>query len=179
MKGRNNIKGSDLIGSSVICRQTGKVVGIVKDVVFLVGETKISGLFIENRDMFKKTFFIDGEDIISIGNNIILIKSIDNLIIDMDKSVFTNNKVLGLKVITDKGEELGIVHDVLINEQDYNVEAYKISSNFFDDIYNGMSTLSVDCQIMFGEDVIIVSDKNDLTSQTGGIKRLLNTSERK
>jgi uncharacterized protein YrrD len=66
--------------------------------------------------------------------------------------------VLGRRVISDSGSELGVVEDVLLEEETGRVTGWRLSSGLIDDILEGRQVVEAPQLLSIGEDVVIIQE---------------------
>lgn len=173
-------KSKQLTGTEVINPESGEVIGRVKDTLFLPGDKKIRGLLISCRRWIKSLKILIIEDIKAIGNDAILIKSSGKLI-ECEKLPWykdaTNEKkrVMGLKLITKDGEELGFIEDIIVNEKDCTIEGYVLTDGIIEDIIKGKIVIPSTDEIVFGKDAVFISSdcRNIILKNDISLKRVL------
>jgi uncharacterized protein YrrD len=152
-----------LIGIEVVDRKTGKVMGTIKDVVFMPGERKILGFVVRCGKWVKGSKVLFPDDIEHIGKDVILTKN-KNVLQGFDKftrfheAIHERDRIFGLKVITDKGQELGYIDDILVNEEDCSIGGYILTDGFIEDILKGRLILPFNDNITFGEHLVIIEN---------------------
>lgn len=67
-------------------------------------------------------------------------------------------RVMGKRVISRSGNELGVVEDVLFEEETGRVSGWRLSSGLIEDILHGRQVLEQAPQVNIGEDVMIFRD---------------------
>ncbi|MGM9928276.1 MAG: PRC-barrel domain-containing protein [Bacillus sp. (in: firmicutes)] len=132
--------------------------GHVIDLV--LSEGTVTGLLITRPTLFKRTCLLALQDVISIGPDGISAKPITNTPSLNHEQVFTlqhQRAIANQKIITDQGEELGILDDVYFNEQLGTIVAYEISNGFFSDITDGKQIVQTHEPPSLGQDAIVIS----------------------
>lgn len=157
-------KSKQLTGIEVFDIETGKIIGRVKDTIFQPGDKKIFGFFINTGRWIKCGKILRTEDIYIIGSDAILVRGCHKLvgtdkIPDYINKVREKKRVLGLKLITSDGEELGYIEDIIINEKNCSIEGYVLTDGILEDILKGKSVIPSTDEIIFGEDTVIINSK--------------------
>ncbi|MFW5980118.1 MAG: PRC-barrel domain-containing protein [Halanaerobiales bacterium] len=151
------IKLKELHNLPVISMGNGALVGEVKDILISDDGENIEGLIIVQND----NFFVPGEYIYCLGDDIVIIKSGENLILLEDKKNkinYAKNKeiILGNSVINTSGKELGVISDLLIDEKLGKIVGYELSGGVIQDLWEGRNFLTVEENLYYGQDVVIV-----------------------
>jgi uncharacterized protein YrrD len=151
----------DVIGLPIICVQSGKQAGNVKDL--LIGaEWQIEAVLLESRRWFSATQCIRWENVIALGDDAITIEN-EEAIGCLDESreytslLNGDKKVKGMPVLTVNGQQLGIVDDVYLDHDlGKNVVGYELTDGFISDLKDGRKWLPLPESVTVGEDAIIV-----------------------
>lgn len=168
-------KSRQLSGTVIIDIETGKKIGKIKDTLFIPGERMIKGFCVSSGKWLKGVKILLPHDIEYIGSDSVMVRNKD-ILEGTEKlphyldSIKEKNRVLGLKVVTDRGEELGFLEDIIINEEDCSIEGYVLTDGIIEDIIKGKLILPFTDDILFGEDSIVVKKsclrvtlKNDIS----------------
>lgn len=171
------IKYSEVVGLPVISAGSGKKVGLVKDVIFCPGKKEIKGFIVERRSFEVNQKLVFLEDILSVGKDAVIIDNTVNFkslkTLEKKGQLKDRGEVLGLKVYTVYGEELGIVKDILFDCESGFIEGVEISDGFFQDILKGRNIIPLFGKVEFGEDNILVGKEalEEMMNTGGGLKR--------
>ncbi|TDX46787.1 PRC-barrel domain-containing protein [Orenia marismortui] len=149
-------KGQSLIGLGVIDLENGEEIGEVVDVLFDHQGRKIEGFRIK-RNKAKEDYYIAYEELYSLGEDIIMIKDRNSIsyLEEGYQSLLTEGEVIGNRVVSNQGDELGIVQDIVLNNNGELI-AYELSDGLVQDILEGREMLAVDDTINYGKDAIII-----------------------
>jgi uncharacterized protein YrrD len=152
----------DVIGLPILCLQSGKQTGKVKDILFSE-DWQLEVVLMENRHWFSEAACILWKDVIAVGddavtiNNEEAISSLDDSYQDYASFVNGNRKIKGMPVVTTNGQHLGIVDDVYLDPQEgKKVTGYELTEGFISDLKEGRKWLPLPESITMGEDAIIV-----------------------
>lgn len=149
----------DLLKGLPVFNEKGKKQGLVCDLI--ISESgSVTGLLISGHSFLKKSCILSLQDVTSFGPDRISIKSITNALSLNHDKVYTlqhQRAIANQKMITNQGEELGILEDVYFNEQLGTIVAYEISNGFFSDITDGKLTVHTHEPPSLGQDAIVIS----------------------
>ena len=169
------LKSKELRGINVVNIENGRLIGKVKNTIYSFRQELIMGFSIYSGRWVKKDIFIPINDIEIIGRDVILANKPEKLqCINKNQEVVNAikeiDRVFSMNVITNKGEEIGHIEDVIISEEKFKIGGYIISDGFVEDIIKGKLIIPFSEKIIFGEnDVIIDSNyknivlKNDIS----------------
>ncbi|MFW5787584.1 MAG: PRC-barrel domain-containing protein [Halanaerobiales bacterium] len=75
-----------------------------------------------------------------------------------NKINYAKNKeiILGNSVINTSGKELGVISDLLIDEKLGKIVGYELSGGVIQDLWEGRNFLTVEENLYYGQDVVIV-----------------------
>ncbi len=139
---------NQFFGKDVINQASGEKIASVHDVVLDHDLSRIVALLIRGSGLFADTHVVRWNVIISVGD--VVVVSIDpplpNLKDDVEVSELAKNahRITGTSVISDKGEQLGSIGDIFVNEQGqvigYEVKQGMLHSNRYLAIENVQAT---------------------------------------
>lgn len=170
-------KGNDLIGKPIITFDTGEQIEKVKDVFFNADEQRLLALVVEEGGIFAKTRVLPFSNIKVIGPDAVTIESASAIVVadshaDISKNIETNTITKGNKVMTEGGENLGVIKDIFFDEKTGEIKGYDISGGLINDTYKGKSFLPAEKVLKMGKEIVFVP--NDVVQimeeQVGGIK---------
>ncbi|RKD27921.1 PRC-barrel domain-containing protein [Caminicella sporogenes] len=171
---------SEIIGYPVICSDTGKKEGEVKDVLIDLNSKKLSALIIDCGNILHKIKIIQFNDIFCIEKKFIKAKYKKNLI---SKKKFMGSRdfykkvdeIIGKEVVSEKGALIGFVQDILFKNNDGMILGLVLTNGFLDDIFSGIQIIPVDKSIDLSSSKILLSEKmkNTILNNIGGLKKFL------
>lgn len=156
------IKANDVIGLKVITLETGKEVAKVQDVVYDPRDNMVKALVIDEGGWFSDAKVILFEDIKSIGEDAVIIESEEKVRTASEVSSRVANiareeqNLTKTKIITEEGDELGSVSDIIFDSKTGKVEEFEVSQGA-QNLASGKKTIRVNNIITVGEDATIVS----------------------
>lgn len=171
---------SEVIGLPVISIENGKKVGSIGDVIFSPLTKEIIGFSLEKRGCEIGIRGVLLKDVVSLGNDALIIKDFTCIAKLKKNKPLANNKkpgeVRGLKIYTRTGEDLGVVKDVLFDYKTGVIEGFEISDGLLQDIVKGRNILPLFGKVEFSDESILVDKEaiEEMTATGGGIKNLLN-----
>jgi uncharacterized protein YrrD len=136
----------------------GKKVGIIEDLYIDFHLGKVLGFKISNSRLFSKNNYVDMQDIVDIGEDII-IDSIRN------SSGLTFKEIKYLEVIDTLGEVRGVLEDIMIDIKDYSIKAIVISSGLLDKMIKGKQIILLN-KCILGEKYILYSGNQGVLFKT-------------
>ncbi len=154
------MKGRNLIGLKVMDIEVGEELGNIIDICFDYNQQQILGFKI--KDKKKKDKFIDYHQIDNLGSDMIVLKG-DNSLEDYPYdyvSLKSKQSIIGNKVITDAGEELGVIEDIILDD-DGKLLAYELSEGLIKDILDGRKEIDLKQGITYGKDAIVIEQENN------------------
>lgn len=172
-------KSSQIIGLPVLCGDSGKKLGIVKDIVYCPSSKEVKGIILENTGwrMGKRLIFFDS--IKSFGNSAVIVSgpacAMPLRKARGDGRLKNKGEILGLRVYSKKGEDMGVVKDVLFDPKTGIVEGVEVSDGYIQDIVQGRRIMPLFGKVEFGDEAMLV-DKDaveEAESTGGGIRNWL------
>lgn len=137
----------------------GNVLGTVSDLI-ISEEGSVKGLLMNKQSLFKKSCKIPLQDVVSFGSDGITIKANSKPTSLNHEKVYTlqhQRAIANKMIISDQGEEIGLLDDVYFTEQLGTIVAYEISNGFFSDITDGKKTVHTPKPPSLGRDAIVIS----------------------
>ncbi|HPD00024.1 MAG TPA: PRC-barrel domain-containing protein [Acetivibrio sp.] len=175
---------SEVIGLPVICATDGKRLGVIKDIVFCPKDKKVVAFLVERKgyEILKKVVFM--KDIQSMGKDALIINSPKD-IKDLKKVQDSNElkekgDILGLRVCTRSGEDVGVAKDVLLDFTHGKIDGIEVSGGLIQDILEGRNILPLIGKVEFGEEYILVDSESieEMMETGGGIKNIIEGKKR-
>jgi uncharacterized protein YrrD len=170
---------SEVLGLPVICADSGKKAGIVKDIVFSPAEREVKALLLERKgvDLKKKVVLL--KEVLNIGGDAVILDN-DGCVADMGRSEYAKafedeGAILGRRIFSKTGEDMGVVKDVVFDWKTGRIEGLELSDGLLQDIMQGRRIMPLLGRVEFGEDNILVEREavDEMLEATGGLKRRL------
>ena len=159
------IKSKMLLGMNVVDVKSGKIVGKIKEPLVFSDDKILQGFILECNGWVKNKRVLPAKNIKSIKNKVI-IYSAENLKDAGNRSGIDTKgkhvKVLGIKVISNDGENIGCIDDVIFDEKNFSIQGYVISDGIVEDIINGKSIILNDGKIIFKGKEAILNESDDV-----------------
>lgn len=177
-------KYSEVLGLPVICLDNGKKVGTVKNIIFCPKKQKLLAFLLECKSYEFNKKIILPEDIINIGKGAVIIleeSSLKDLRKSQNREEFAEKgEVIGLRVFSKNGEEVGIVKDVLFDYKNGSIEGVEISDGLIQDLVKGRSVLPLIGKVEFGEEIILVDNDavEEIMETGGGLRNIIKDKKR-
>jgi uncharacterized protein YrrD len=172
-------KYSEVIGLPVICVENGELVGHIKEVIFCPKEKRVSAYLLERKGLQVMRKLILSKDVLSLGKDAMIVNDLgcarEFRKIKETDDIKKSGKVRGLRVYTKKGDDLGIVEDILFDHKTGQIEGIEISDGLIQDIFKGRNVLPLFGKVEFGEENILVDKEaiEEMLETGGGIKNKL------
>ena len=171
---------SEVLNLPVVCANNGKKAGVIKDIIFCPENREVSALLLEHKGLEIKKKVVRLKDILNLGDDAVIINSPD-CVESLGKASYTNEfkdegSILGLRIFTRSGDELGIVKDVIFDWQTGRIEGFEVSDGLLQDIMQGRMILPLFGKVEFGEENVLVEKEavEEMENTGGGIKNRLN-----
>ncbi|HZJ82240.1 MAG TPA: PRC-barrel domain-containing protein [Clostridia bacterium] len=160
-----------ILGLPIICESTGKKMGIVLDILFEAQDTKIQGILGSGIGYWATDLFVPFDKIKAFGKVAIIVGGDSVRGIPTRKS----NHLVGRTIISDDGQELGEIRNVIFNSEDGEIEGFEISRGLVDDLLGGRNILPSNYIPHTDGDVIVIPTEQsmDIKSNNRGIINIL------
>lgn len=170
---------SEVLNLPVISAENGKKAGVVKEVLFDTETREAKALLLEHRgvEIGKRLIFL--KDILSLGADAVIIDSYASITAagrsSYSKEFGKKGKILGLRIYSKAGEDLGVVVDVIFDWVTGRVESFEVSDGIYQDVVKGRSLLPLFGKVEFSEESVLVDKEavEEMVNTGGGIKNRL------
>lgn len=170
---------SEVLNLPVICADSGKKAGAVKDILFSRISREVKALLLEHKGLSLKKRIVFISELLSLGGGAAVVSSI-SCVKDLDRAAYTRafkdeGSLLGLRVFSRSGGEIGVVRDVLFDIGTGRIESFEISDGLFQDVMRGWKKLPLFGKVELGEEFAVVDSEavNEMEETGGGIKNKL------
>lgn len=170
---------SEVVGLPVICAVDGKKAGVVKDVVFCPKERRVVAFLLDRKSWEVRKKLILAEDVLSLGTDALIINDLEAVkepgSLKGHPDFKSKGDLLGLKIYSKKGEDLGIVKDVLFDFEKGTVDGVEVSDGLLHDIVEGRNVLPLFGKVEFGEENILVDSEavEEMFESGRGLKKMI------
>ncbi len=130
----------------------GKKIGIIEDLYIDFHLGKIIGFKVSNSSLFSKNDYVDMEDVIDIGEDMII-----NLIRRGNGLTFKEIKYM--EIIDTLGNVKGVLEDLIIDIKDYSIKAIVMTSGLVDKMIKGKQIVLLS-KCILGEKYILYTGKD-------------------
>jgi uncharacterized protein YrrD len=150
----------EITGLPVIHAATGREVGKVSEWLLDEDGDAVSAFIAEGSGWLPQRRVFSFRDILELGRDAIFVRRDGSHAAGDPPEVegHPTQRVLGKRVLSEKGDDLGVVEDVLFEEQTGRITGWRLSSGLIDDILHGRQVLESQARVNIGEDVVILPD---------------------
>lgn len=135
--------------------ENGDRIGTVCD--FTLADGQVSGLLMERKAFIDKTRFIPLAQITSFGSESVIVAGMPEGKPPREALRYRHDDVFGRLMLSECGEELGLLHDVYFQEKMGTIVAYETTDGFFSELTEGKRLIRSASPPALGDDAIIVS----------------------
>ncbi|MDI6705316.1 MAG: PRC-barrel domain-containing protein [Bacillota bacterium] len=168
---------SEIVGMKVLDSKGG-FAGEVETVVYSRNRRRIVGLLLKRGKLARSMGAVLYRDIVSIGDSVIIVAQ--NAVMnpgssaEIERTMQEDSDIIGHRVFTSEGKEIGMVKDVVFNENGGSVEGYILAGDFIDDLLNGRKMFKLTDNAVIGEGSIILNgERSDFsTLSNSGLKSI-------
>ncbi len=169
-------KGKNVIGQDVFGISDGLRVDSVKDLLLEDGEDGVVALLVSEGGLLGSSRVVPFASVVRFGRSAVLIDAASSVVPAADdprvaEILNQRHSLLGSRVITDDGEDLGTISDLYFDESSGRISGYEVSGGVIGDAMHGTSYLPFDHIRTIGGDVVIARAEAAqlLQSQEGGL----------
>lgn len=149
-------KAREVIGLPVVSLDTGEEIGVVTDLLWSHPEKRIICLVVEEKGGFNHKRHLSLTKINSIGKDAVTVSSAEVL---EDEREHLNATSLNQKedelVLTQDGENLGTLNDVIFDVNEGKLLGYEVSTGLVGDLLTGRMVMSPEVIATWGKEAII------------------------
>lgn len=157
------IKGQSIIGKNVLSRADGQKFDSLKDIVVGKDPMRVVALLIDEGGLFGSPTIIPMGDVVSFGKDAIIVTD-SKAAAHVDRYpaikdiLDSKDSLIGKKVFTEAGEEVGKVSDIYFDEQSGNVVGIDVTGKLAPAASNTTTAyLGMEDVVSIGPDVVIIS----------------------
>lgn len=170
-------KGKNIIGKDILSLEDGSRLQNVTDLITDPAGQRLVALVVDEGGLMSSARVVPIEAVSAFGKDAVVIQGAGAVIATSENDalraiVDDDEKILGKKVFTTNGEDLGSVADIYFDETTGAVVGYELSSGLLGNAATGPSYLATDEITTIGTDVIYVQPEvaHVLDQQVGGIQ---------
>ena len=172
-------KYSEVLNLPVICAGDGKMAGVVKDALFSAKARELKALLLDRKGLETGKRLVYLKEILSLGKDAVVIDSMGS-VSELSKAAYAekfgnDGRIMGLRIFTKNGEDLGIVNDIIFDRISGRIESVEVSDGFIQDVVRGRSVLPLFGRVEFGSENVLVGREavEEMINTGGGIKNIL------
>ncbi len=172
-------KYSEVLNLPVICADDGMKAGVVKDILFSLQDKEVKAFLLDHSGLSTDKRVVLPDELLSLGGDAVTIKS-SKCVSKIDRTTYSSSfpdegRLIGIKVFSKDGEELGIVKDVIFDIRSRKIEGFVISDGILQDILEGRKLLPLFGKVEFGEELVVVDSEavDEIEITGGGIRNRL------
>ena len=136
----------------------GKRLGVIEDIYIDFYNRKITGFKCSASGLFSKMNYIDIDNVIEIGRDIIVFK-------EKHGNGLGFKSLKNMEVIDINGSIKGVLEDIIIDDYNYSIKGIVISSGLIDRLIKGKEILLLE-QCVLGDEYILYTGKNNVMFKT-------------
>ncbi|WP_295815750.1 PRC-barrel domain-containing protein [uncultured Deinococcus sp.] len=178
------IKGKDILGRPIVAVSNGEKIDTVHDVVFDHNANQVLALLVDEGGWFSSAKAVPFGSIRSFGEDAVMIGSADDITTSREdgqlkEALEAKHSLIGMKLLTSDGQDLGRIADVYFDDTTGRVEGYEATGGLFSDLSSGRTFVPAPEQVQIGEDAAIVPVTVAAAMQEqepGGIKGALQSA---
>jgi uncharacterized protein YrrD len=177
-------KGKTIIGKDVLSLAQGVRVHTVKDLIIGEGNDEIVALLVDEGGLLNSSTVVPIEAVHSFGKDAVVIADASAVVAASSYprvNAILNRKesLLGKKVFTHTGEQLGAISDMYFEEASGRISGLEVSGGKLGDLASGTSYLPIEEIQRSGPDVVFVdpSAAEALEGQVGGLQGALRDAQ--
>lgn len=170
-------KGKTIIGKDVLSLADGVRIHSVKDLIIGEENDSIVALLVDEGGLFSGSTVVPIESVRSFGKDAVVIADASAVVAAsslprVHTIIDRKESLLGKKVFTDEGQQLGTIGDMYFNETDGQIVGLEVSNGALGNLTKGTSYLPIGDVQRSGPDVVFVDPQvsETLESQVGGIQ---------
>ncbi|QEK12104.1 hypothetical protein FQB35_06790 [Crassaminicella thermophila] len=169
--------GKDIVGLPIICLEKENENIEIKDIICCKKSFRVIAFLVDEGGYFHQPKIIYFKNIKSIGEDAVVIQKQECIKSTKEYigKFYLRKKLLGLKVITDTGDYVGNVQDILIEILTGKLLGLILTEGLFDDLVEGRPILPLQDSLYINKNSIIIPKSLNTSTlyNTGGLKKLL------
>lgn len=150
--GDNVYRSKDFILMDVI-DVNGKRLGYINDLLIDFNKRKVIGFNISTSSFFKKDLNVMNENIVSYNSAMVITEAVKGMFLQL-------KNIKGMDVRDKKGSIVGMVEDILFEEENFSIKALIISTGFITNFISGKKIVLIN-QLVLGEENLLYNWQNE------------------
>ena len=166
------LKGRKILSLPVVTSDAGKQIGEVKDIIYDPTQNKILGYLVEiggwlrDGKGFLHSDLLRREDDCLVVENESVIRKIGS-IPELKQVLDEKRDIRGLRVERDDGRHIGVIRDLVLDEETGEITGYEVSDGVIQDLLNGRTTIP-NTGISIASDKVVTSMGVDYDTEMKG-----------
>ena len=153
---------SEMIGKPVVSTDSGDKLGTISDALLDASAASVVGLVVRH-GLIPKEEVLPLADVQRVGRDAVLARTQEHLVGSREwrkgeVEATRSSEVMGRRVVTVAGEQLGVVSDILIEEQTGHFGGLEVQSHSLGGLRSHRSVLSAAATPRIGPDAVVVRD---------------------
>ncbi|EOC99956.1 hypothetical protein L21TH_2001 [Caldisalinibacter kiritimatiensis] len=153
-----------MLGVPVISKKEGEKIAEVEKLIYNYKKFRVNAILLNGKGLFKEPQIVRFKNIEAIGKDAIVLKDkkyIDkaSAIPEIEESISAQNSIIEKEIITEDGESLGYIQDVIIEPEKGKILGFVLTEGLIQDILDGRSIFPYRKGIKFGNDALIITSK--------------------
>jgi len=132
---------------------SGNLLGFISDIFLDFNKKQVKGFVITPNNIFKKSLNVFMKDIVSLTSVIVITNA------NKDK-YFQFNDIKRMNVVDEKGCLIGMVEDILFDEENFCIKAVILSTGFINNFIKGKKIVLID-DLTLGEENLFYRGKKE------------------
>jgi uncharacterized protein YrrD len=174
-------KAKSLLGLNIVSQLEGKQLGTVRDLIFDEDAHKLVAVLLSDRELFGMidATVVPWSQVREIGPHAIMVPSEEAVQKAHTDAVIAESydqkkKLVGKKITTQQGEDLGTVSDLYLGDNGQ-VQGFEVSGGIFSDAFSGKRFMELPSDLTVGQDRVLVPQdialelQRQKVQQPGGI----------
>lgn len=157
------IRSEEILGLPIISIHEGQQLGTVKGLIIDTQKIVISAIVVSSKGILKDNYTIPFNKIHSIGSHAVTV--VDNNSVEKGSSQQLSNlntrTIIGIKVISEKGNAIGQVKDFFLDSNTGKVLALEINNGLLEGMLRKHYSLASEYVKTMGKDVILIKENGE------------------
>lgn len=160
------LKGREILSLPVITLDDRKEIGEVKDIIYNPLDSKILGYLVDAGGWLTEARGFPQSELIKIEDDCLVIKNESVIkkisqITEIKNAINAKADIRGFKVECQDGRCIGVIQDLLLDENSWQITGYEISDGVIQDLLDGRTTIS-NQGISILPDKVVTAEKGNL-----------------